>query len=60
MHFKHYFVEFAKVRFWITIVCIHVNTIKDIDTIPAILFIPLAKDAGRAFWCFIVVQIDEK
>ena len=33
--------------------------IKEIDTIPAVLFIPLAIDASRAFWCLIVVQFDE-
>ena len=34
--------------------------IKEIDTIPAIVFIPFAIDAIRAFWCFVVVQFDEK
>ena len=34
--------------------------IKEIDTIPAVLFIPLSIDTIRAFWCFIVLQFDEK
>ena len=34
--------------------------IKQIETIPAVLFKPLAVDASRALWCFIVVQFDEK
>ena len=34
--------------------------IKEIDTIPAVLFIPLAIDAITAFWCFIAVKFYEK
>ena len=34
--------------------------IKDNGTIPAVLFIPLATDASRAFWCFIAAHFDEE
>ena len=41
--------------------CMHsCQHIKESDTIPAVLFIPLAIDAIRAFWCSIVVRFDEK
>ena len=41
--------------------CMHSDQhIKGIDTIPAMSCIPLAIDTIRAFWCFIVLQFDEK
>ena len=59
MHFKPYLVKFmSKV---LDNNCMHSGQhIKEIDTIPAVLFIPLARDMIRAFWCFIVLQFDEK
>ena len=35
----------------------HIN---EIDKIPAVLFVPLAIDTFRDFWCFIDLQFDEK
>ena len=34
--------------------------IKEIDKTLAVLFIPLALDTIRAFWCCIVIQFDEQ
>ena len=34
--------------------------IKEIDKTLAVLIIPSAIDTIRAFWCFIVLQFDEK
>ena len=36
------------------------HSCQHVKEIPAVLFIPLAIDESRAFWCFIVVQFDEK
>ena len=59
MHFKSYPVELGTVKV-LNYDCMHSGQhIKEIDKTLAVLFIP-AIDMITAFWCFIVLQFDEK
>ena len=60
MHLNPYPVEFVTVKN-LDYDCMHSGPyIIKIDQTLVALIIPLARDTIRAFWCFIILQFDEK